>query len=119
MTTKQHPTTEELIRLLSGELAPRQAAAVLSHAEECSQCEQLCEAIWAEMGPQQDRASSDIDPETAVVIEEQLLTRLHRGKFAESVLDLGSQGFLLVVVGLLRPIVRVFSVFTLQSSRKE
>ena len=120
MTTNKHPSTEELVRLLSGELASSsQAAAVLSHAEACPRCQRLCETIWAETVPYGDRAASDIDHETTVVIEQRLLSHLHRDKLTMSVIDLGSKGFFYVFVGLLRPIVSVLSFMTIQPSRKE
>ena len=119
MTTTEHPAAEDLVRLLSGELTSSQAAAVLSHAEACSRCQQLCETIWIETVPYRDRAPSHIDVETAVVMEERLLTRLHRDQLAKSVLNLGSEGFFYVFMGLLRPIAHVLAIFTIQPSRRE
>ncbi len=117
--TDHHPPTEDLVKLLSGELDPDRSSSVLSHAEGCERCQQLSELIWAEALPRRDPVPTEMDGVTAEALEKRLVARLHQANLAEKFLDLGSNGFVIVLLGLLRPVIHVFSVFSVQPPRNK
>jgi anti-sigma factor RsiW len=104
-----HPETDVLISLLSGELSADDSDGLLRHIAECPRCHAAYEDIWSQTLSLPPTDSGAADPASASRVERDLLRRLHRVRLTENVVELASHGFLFVMLRLIQPIADVFS----------
>lgn len=103
MTASNHPASLEAF--VAGRLSDDEAAAVLAHLNECEQCLEGVDRLWAEYST--GIAEMDI-PEPASTttsrIERRLVHRLHRSDLWGRTIWLGTFGLLNTLTAMLRPL---------------
>lgn len=100
-----HPDDQTLVRLVAGKLEPDRSEAVLSHISDCDACLERAEAAWG--GIENLAGVTEAPPigdRSALEIEIRLLRRVHLAQLGTQVSWLVTDGFLAVVLVLLRPV---------------
>ncbi len=114
----EHPPLDRLRSLLAGELGEGQKEALVEHLTGCENCFQTVEALWRDEEPLAAiDARPDLDDDTAERLERRLLSRIHLASFGNSLAWLTTEGFLRVVLGLLRPFLAPSSAAARAASR--
>ena len=103
--SSNHITRERLEHFVSGRLTDHESDQVMAHLAECDVCLSSTDELWASQ-PVGEAVSYivDLDADTATRVERKLVRKIHRSNMTGSVVRLGTQGFLSVMLGLLRPL---------------
>ncbi len=106
MTTASttHFSRDLLERYVSGQLSETESESITSHLAECEACLSLTDQLWTRQPIGEALLDNpDLDTDTASRLERKLVARIHRSNLGSAVTRLGTQGFLSVAFGLLRP----------------
>ncbi len=106
MNDSTHISQERLEQFVTGLLSEAEAEDVMSHLAECEQCLSLTDTLWTSQPVGRTLSESvDLDVTTAERLERRLVSRIHRSNLSGAVVRLGTQGFMSVALGLLRPLI--------------
>lgn len=103
-----------LSRFVAGTLPLAESDAVLAHLDQCEQCLEKVEHLWAttplhQAMPLMGEDEVDVEPERGQRIERRVINQIHRSEVAGRALWLGTEGFLQVSFALLRPLLEKLS----------
>lgn len=100
-----HLDEQTVQRYVMGQLSQPAMEAVLHHLEQCDQCLERVEQLWG--SERVGLAVASEREETAVSSqqrEQRLVNRIHRSNLGGTVVEVSLNGFLDVIIALLRPI---------------
>ena len=100
-STDTHPTPDTLESLVAGRLDKLETDAVIAHLSECEACLSIADGIWHQ---HLDDDIPDLTREATGRMESILRRRIHRSELGGEATRLGTQGLLLVIMALLRPL---------------
>ena len=103
-----------LSQFVAGTLSQPESDAVLAHLDQCEQCLEKVEHLWAttplhQAIPLLAEDEVDVEPDRGQRIERQVINQIHRSEVAGRALWLGTEGFLQVSFALLRSLLEKLS----------
>ena len=102
MTAGTHIDFDILSSFVAGQLGKSETNQVMTHLAECEECLVRVDDLWARQ-PTGAAIAVGLDDRTAIRMERHLISRIHRSNLAETILSLGTEGFMSVAMTLLRP----------------
>jgi anti-sigma factor RsiW len=106
MGKQDHIPRQQLEQFVKGQMNETESEQVMSHLGQCDHCLALTDELWNEQPV--SRAMSeivDLDDRTAERMQRKVTSQIHRSNLSGNMIRLGTQGFLSVALGLLRPLV--------------
>ncbi len=116
--TADHPSIDALIAMLGGEASSEQSESLIRHFETCERCAVRVERIWSEVSPFGERSPKSMDEVLSSAMEARLFQRIQRIDLVENATTFGTQGFLYVTLGLVRPLIHVLVAMAPRSARR-
>ncbi len=104
MKKNNHINSLDMQAIITGQLAEKKSAALITHLGECDACLDKMDQLWAaQSGNNSAIDFPDMTVEHAQQLEQNFLHRMHHGNLSNKVVHFGTVGFLQVLLALLAP----------------